>query len=310
MNRARSRAVRQHPLQSRRLPQWLILLCVAATGVLVSGCTQLGFFTANLAANWSSYTHRNDLAYGPGAAQKLDVYLPAHPKNCPVIVFFYGGGWNSGDKASYKFVGAALASAGYIAVLPNYSLYPKARFPAFMQDAALAVAWTHEHASEWGGDPSNLYVAGHSAGAHIAILLSLNQEYLAQAGGSTRWLRGAIGLSGPYDFLPFTENYLNDLFGPESEFWRSQPINYVHADAPPMLLMHGTADKRVSVNNTRSLEKALRASGDSVTAIYFEGASHGDTAAALSIPARRRLPVLDNIAAFIAQHTANPRAAH
>lgn len=310
MTKSRHLPVLRHLHKLTQLPHWLSLLGVAVAGVVLSGCTQLGFATANLAADWSAYTRRTNLAYGPGEAQKADVYLPSHPKNCPVIVFFYGGGWNSGDKASYKFVGAALASAGNVVVVPNYTLYPKGRFPAFMQDAALAVAWAREHAAEWGGDPANLYVAGHSAGAHIAVLLSLDPEYLAQVGGSTHWLRGTIGLSGPYDFLPFTENYLNDLFGLPSEYWRSQPINYVRSDAPPMLLMHGTGDKRVSVNNTRSLEKALRASGDAVTALYFEGASHGDTAAALSIPARRRLPVLSDISAFVDQQTATAAAIH
>ncbi len=278
---------------------WLKPLAVALAGVLVAGCTQLGFFTANVAAEWSDYSRKTNLAYGPAPAQHLDLYLPAHAKNSPVVVFFYGGGWNSGDKSSYKFVGAALASAGYIAVLPNYTLYPKARFPRFMQDAARAVAWARDHAAEWGGDPANLYVAGHSAGAHIAIMLALDEEYLKQVGGSTQWLRGAIGLSGPYDFLPFTEPYLNDLFGPESSFASSQPINFIRTDAPRVLLMHGTADRRVSVNNTHSLEKALRAVGAPVTAIYFAGANHGDLAAALSIPARHRLPVLSDMESFI-----------
>jgi len=279
--------------------RWCGPLCITVAGSLASGCTQLAFMTANLAADWSDYSRKTNLVYGPSASQKLDVYLPAHARNSPVVVFFYGGGWNSGDKASYKFVGAALASAGYIAVVPNYTLYPKARFPVFMRDAARAVVWAREHATEWGGDPSNLYVAGHSAGAHIAIMLALDEEYLAEAGGTRRWLRGAIGLSGPYDFLPFTEAYLNDLFGPPSSYPRSQPINFVSADAPRLLLMHGTADRRVSVNNTRSLEKALHAAGAPVRAIYFEGASHGDLAAALSIPARHRLPVLSDISSFI-----------
>src|ERR1035441_5077285 len=120
-------------------------------------------------------------------------------------------------------------------VVPNYTLYPEAKFPRFMQDAAQSVAWTRAHAREWGGDPDQLYLVGHSAGAHIAVLLALDQEYLQQVGGSQRWLRGVVGLAGPYDFLPFTEAYLNDLFGPAADFARSQPINFVRADAPPML---------------------------------------------------------------------------
>jgi acetyl esterase/lipase len=308
VNAKLARLLRSVPPRLAAAQRWLRPLCFATAGILVSGCTQLAFVTANLAAGWSDFSRKTNLAYGPSKDQRLDLYLPAHPAHCPIVVFFYGGGWNSGDKASYKFVGAALASAGYIAVLPNYSLYPKARFPVFMLDAARAVAWAREHAADWGGDRSKLYVAGHSAGAHIAIMLALDEEYLEQVGGSSKWLQGAIGLSGPYDFLPFTEPYLNDLFGPQSNFPSSQPINFVRGDTPRLLLMHGTADKRVSVNNTHSLEQALRTVGAPVTAIYFKGASHGDLAAALSVPARHRLPVLIDIVTFIGGQDPGPQA--
>ena len=265
----------------------------------MSGCTQLGLLTLNTAASFGDYSRHTGLAYGPAPANTLDLYLPPHPAGAPIVVFFFGGGWNSGDKSSYKFVGAALAAAGVIAVVPNYTLYPEAKFPRFMQDAAQSVAWTRAHAREWGGDPDQLYLVGHSAGAHIAVLLALDQEYLQQVGGSQRWLRGVVGLAGPYDFLPFTEAYLNDLFGPAADFARSQPINFVRADAPPMLLMHGLRDKRVSPNNTRSLTAALQAVDGRVRTRYFPQAGHGDLVAAFSIAERRRLPVLPDILAFI-----------
>jgi acetyl esterase/lipase len=229
----------------------------------------------------------------------LDLYRPLHGDHHPIVVFFYGGGWNSGDKGDFRFVGAALAEAGYIAIVPNYRRYPEAMFPAFMQDAAQAVAWTRAHAQEWGADPEDIFVVGHSAGAHIAVLLALDEHYLRDVGGTTRWLRGAVGLSGPYDVLPFREAYLDKLFGPPENFPRSQPINYVRADAPPLLLMHGLQDKRVRVDNTRSLAKAMHAVGGQVTTFYFEGAGHTDLLAAFSRIKRHRLPVLQNIEAFV-----------
>jgi acetyl esterase/lipase len=172
-------------------------------------------------------------------------------------------------------------------------------FPAFMEDAAQAVAWTRAHAREWGGDPDNLFVVGHSAGAHIAVLLALDEHYLREAGGTTRWLRGVVGLSGPYDFLPFHEAYLNTLFGPPENFPRSQPINFVRAGAPPLLLMHGLQDTRVRVENTRSLAKAMQDVGGRVSTIYFEGANHTDLVAAFSSIKRHSLPVLQDIEAFV-----------
>jgi acetyl esterase/lipase len=272
----------------------------------LNACTSVGLFALNSVSVFEHYSRHTDIAYGPAAANRLDLYLPVHRAPSALVVFFYGGGWNSGDKADYRFVGAALAAAGIATVIPNYTLYPKARFPQFMRDAASAVAFTRAHAQEWGADPARLFLMGHSAGAHIAVLLALDQEYLQQVGGDDRWLRGIVGLSGPYDFLPFTDAYLNDAFGPPAQFYRSQPINYVRADAPPMLLMHGLADKRVSPNNTRSLTARLEAAGDDVSTQYFQGASHGDLAAAFS-PLRKKPPVLPLILEFVAAKSAVAR---
>jgi acetyl esterase/lipase len=274
---------------------WLALSLICA----LNACTGVGLFALNAASTCQHYSRHTDIVYGPLAANRLDVYLPEHRAPTALVVFFYGGGWNSGDKAEYRFVGATLAAAGIVTVIPNYTLYPEARFPQFMRDAAIAVAFARAHAHEWGVDPARLFVMGHSAGAHVAVLLALDQEYLQEVGGDDRWLRGVVGLSGPYDFLPFTDAYLNDVFAPPSEFDRSQPINYVHANAPPMLLMHGLADKRVSPNNTRSLTARLQADGDDVSTQYFPGASHGDLAAAFS-PLRKNPPVLPLILDFVA----------
>ncbi len=279
--------------------RWLGLVCGTLAGVALAGCARLALVTVNVAADFSDYTRQTNLVYGTSAAAKLDLYLPVHRKHNPIVIFFYGSAWNGGDKASYKFVGAALADAGIIAVVPNYSLYPQAKFPTFMQDAAKAIAWTRSHAREWDGDPNQIYLVGHSAGAHIAVMLALDQEYLQQVGGTTNWLRGVVGLAGPYDFLPFTEEYLNDLFGPPENFSRSQPINYVRKDAPPLLLMHGLKDQRVSPRNTISLAAAMQAVGGRVNTRYFERAGHADLVAAFSIPQRNKLPVFKDIKSFI-----------
>lgn len=276
-------------------------------GGALGACTSLGLVALNTVSTFQGYSRHADITYGPKAANRLDVYLPAHGAPSALVVFFYGGGWNSGDKGSYRFVGAALAAAGIATVIPNYTLYPEARFPQFMRDAAAAVAFARAHAHDWGADPARLFVMGHSAGAHIAVLLALDQEYLRQVGGDDHWLRGVVGLAGPYDFLPFTDAYLNDVFAPSAQFGRSQPINFVRANAPPMLLMHGLADRRVSPNNTRSLTARLQAAGDDVTTHYFPTASHGALAAAFS-PLRKQPPVLPLILDFVAAKSASPAA--
>lgn len=288
--------------QRRHGARAAVVFGAALAALALSGCTQLGLLTLNTVASFSDYSRHIGIVYGAEPAETLDLYVPRNATGAPVVVFFFGGGWDSGDKSDYKFVGAALAAAGIVAVIPNYTLYPRARFPRFMQDAASSVAWSRAHAREWGGDPGKLFLAGHSAGAHIAVLLALDPEYLRLVGGSGQWLRGVVGLAGPYDFLPFTEAYLNDMFGPPADFARSQPINYVRADAPPLLLMHGLRDKRVNPNNTRSLTAALQAIGGSVSTQYFPQADHGDLVAAFS-PLRQGLPVLTDILKFIADQT-------
>jgi acetyl esterase/lipase len=214
-------------------------------------------------------------------------------------VFFHGGGWTTGDKSQYRFVAEALLSRGYVVVVPSYRLYPTARFPGFVADAAKAVAWSHRHASEYGADASQLFVMGHSAGAHIAAMVSFDERYLAAEGGEAAWVRGFIGLAGPYDFLPLTDEYLKDVFGPVDKYPDSQPINFVDGREPPALLLHGLSDGTVWPRNSQRLAAKIRAQGGKVTEHYYEGMGHGGVLGALSIYLRSRRPVLDDIAAFV-----------
>jgi len=283
------------------MPVYFSRRALIASGLALcsSACTQLSFLAANIPASFGDFSRQRDLAYGDQPRNTLDVYLPVSSVGAPVVVFFHGGGWNSGDKSDYKFVGAALAEQGYVAVLPNYRLYPQVKFPAFMQDAAQAVAWVQAHLHEWGADPRRVYLLGHSAGAHIASLLALNAEYLHAVNLDTGVLRGIIGLAGPYDFIPFKYDYMFDLFGPAANYPQSQPINFVRAAAPPMLLLHGMQDKTVAPFNTEHLAKALTVAGARVTADYYPHANHGDLVAGFSIPARGRVPVLAAVSKFI-----------
>jgi len=271
-----------------------------STLFLLSGCTSFSFFAANTPASFGHYTRLPNLAYGNATRNKLDVFKPdGTDHDVPIVIFIHGGGWDSGDKAQYKFVGAAFAEQGYVAVLPNYGLYPQVRSPVFLQDVARAIVWVHQHAAEWRGDVNRIYLVGHSAGAHIAVMLALNAEYLQHAGGDAQWLKGVVGLAGPYDFLPFTYPYMNDLFGPPERFAESQPINYVRPDAPPMLLMHGLRDHTVAPTNTRQLHDAMAKLGVNVPVEYFQDATHADLLAAFSFIRNRKPPVMASIKQFI-----------
>lgn len=270
---------------------------IAATS---TACSRAAFFAVNLPAAFGPYTRHADLRYAPGAAHGVDVYVPAkRPDAAPLVVFFYGGRWTDGDKSDYRFVGAALAGLGYVAMLPNYRHFPDVRMAGFMQDAALAVQWAVEHGAEFGADPRRLYLMGHSAGAHMAALVTLDSRYLIATGKPVPAIAGVIGLSGPYDFLPLTDDDVKEMFGPPENYPNSQPIHFVHAGAPPMLLIHGLADDTVLPKNSINFAAALRANGDTVTLKLYPKLKHADTVAAMSIPARGRAPTLADIAAFV-----------
>src|ERR1051325_10533100 len=202
------------------------------------------------------------VAYGTIGRQRLDVYAPnARAENTQraVVVFFYGGGWEIGSRERYRFVGKALTEAGFVAVVPDYRVYPEAVFPDFIRDCAKAVAWTKKHIDRFGGDPARIFVMGHSAGAHIAAMIALDPQYLRNEGLTRAELRGVIGLAGPYDFLPIAPGKLEFIFGSEAERWRSQPINFADGANPPMLLLTGDRDSVVPPGNTRRLAAKIRA---------------------------------------------------
>ncbi len=219
-------------------------------------------------AAFGSYKRQADIAYGTRSdSSRLDVYVPGKSggRAAAVVVFWHGGRWSFGDKADYRFVGAALAELDCVAVLPNYRHYPEVQMAGFMEDAARAALWAAAHAGDFGADPNRVYLMGHSAGAHMAVLLALDPRYFAAAGRAAPPIAGLIGLSGPYDFLPLLEPDVQDMFGPPERYPDSQPINFVRPDAPPMLLVHGLKDESVAPKNSRNLATALSARGVAVT---------------------------------------------
>lgn len=269
----------------------LPLLCAA-----LSGCTTVTLAIANAPAVFGEYTVDRDISYGELDAHKLDVYMPQHvPRADAIIVFFHGGGWDSGSKDEYRFVAEALTSRGYTVVVPNYRLYPETQFPGFVDDAALAMTWTQNHAAEIGGEGGRVFIMGHSAGAHIGALLSFDERYLQ---GST-WINGFIGLAGPYDFLPLTSVTLEQIFAPKERYAESQPINFVDGAEPRTLLLHGLADDLVLPKNSTQLAAAIRHRGGRVEERYYDDMSHSGVLAAMSVYYRGRRQVLDDIDVFI-----------
>ncbi|MFC4291272.1 alpha/beta hydrolase [Sphingorhabdus arenilitoris] len=250
----------------------------------------------------------NGLSYGTDERQKLDVYTPARPapdgETRQVLIFFHGGSWRDGERAGYAFLGRSFAARGIITVIADYRKIPKVRFPAFVEDGAAAVNWTVRNISKYGGDANQIFVMGHSAGAHIAMMSALDPQWLAQNGLKTNVIKGVIGLAGPYDFLPFDR-------GSAAEYamgsWKvpaeTQPITYARTDAPPLLLLTGDADTTVKPRNSRALDEAMRKQGGTSASKIYPGVDHTDIIMAVARPFRNKAPVISDTVNFMRAKT-------
>ena len=273
------------------------------TAVLTSACSPTALLNAVAPRDGVSVT--SGIPYAPGDRHALDLYAPAAARDAPVVVFLYGGGWESGDRGMYRFVGASLAAAGVVCAIPDYRVWPEVRSPLFLDDAAQAVAWTQANVTSHGGDPRRLFLMGHSAGAQMATMLALDPSYLGTVGmNPARDLRGVVGLSGPYDFLPLVSPTLKSIFGPEDTWPQSQPINFVTPGAPTMFLATGDADTTVLPRNTERLAARLRADGDAVETTVYPGVGHAAVIGAFAAPLTFIAPVRRDVLRFIAERSA------
>lgn len=282
-----------------------LTVVLAFAGLLaLSACSRLEIL--NNSTPDGGYSLSQNIVYDD-VGNRLDVYAPQNAANAPVVVFFYGGRWQMGKKEDYKFVGQALASHGFVAVLPDYRKYPQVRYPDFLIDCAHAVQWVHSHINGYGGSASRIVLMGHDAGAYNAAMLTLDPEFLAKAGGNRGWVRGMIGLAGAYDFLPMTDPDLRDLFGPPESYEKTQPVLYVDGSNPPLLLMHGGKDEIIPIANTNSLYDRVRRAGGPVDKVVYPDLDHQWLIYDVSARLQGQADVLSRIDAFVHQVTAgNP----
>ncbi len=277
-----------------------LALLVALSWVL-PGCSPVD------ALNWltpgDGYRTITDLAYGEGPRRKLDVYVPdgvtpQHP--APVVVFFYGGSWSEGRRGDYRFVAQSLVAMGYVVAIPDYRLWPEVRYPDFLTDSAAAVGWVARQIGPYGGDAQRLVLMGHSAGAYNAAMLALQPDLLPAHGVALSAVRGFVGLAGPYNFAPFIDERVIRVFGHLADPAPSQPISYVRADAPPLLLLHGEGDESVFPRNTLTLDQAQRAAQGQSRSVLYPDIGHVRLILGLSAPFRHRgPPVFDDVALFL-----------
>lgn len=279
----------------------LLLLLLAALGLAASMPSR----ALNLLAALGPGKVRADQAYGPLPRQRLDIVSPgpgtARPAaGFPLVVFFYGGSWNRGDRADYRFVGQALAARGMVALVADYRLFPEVRYPDFLKDCAAALAYGLQHAEALGADPRRVFVMGHSAGAYNAAMLALDARWLAATGHAPADLAGWIGLAGPYDFVPIKNPDVQPVFHHPQVPADSQPIAFAAQAAVPTFLGAARSDSLVNpVRNTQALAAALGDAGTPVVLRFYERADHTSLLGALAWPLRWLAPVLDDVAAFV-----------
>jgi acetyl esterase/lipase len=278
----------------------LIVSASAFCVLLLSGCADMFFAAVDSGADTRGVTENRGIVFDANNALALDAYVPRNGVNAPVVVFFYGGSWERGKRHWYRYVGNALANHGVLVLIPDYRKFPDVHFPAFMHDAARAVAWAHEHAAEFGGDPKRLFVMGHSAGGQIAALLATDKRYLNAAGLQPRDLAGMIGLAGAYAFLPFVEDE-PEIFGDTAQGrYDSQPINFIDGDEPPMLLLQGTDDDEVPPHNAESMTERVHAMSGVAHLKLYPDVGHSSIVLAFARERTSRAPVLADTLAFIA----------
>jgi arylformamidase len=248
---------------------WFVVLVVT---VVLSPSGRLNAATPQPTTKKNEVQSFRDITYyeisnDPDASRhKLDVYRPAEKGCYPVLFFLHGGGWVVAGKDDffgvygYGTIARCLAERGLVVVVPNYRLSPGVRHPEHIKDVARAFDWTYRHCEEYSGDPKHIIVGGHSAGGHLAALLTSDESYLKQVGRAAKEIRGVIGVSGVYrldefdlkllvagtDGIPRMKMDVRPLtlvFGDDPEVIRkASPVNHVRPGLPPFLILSGGWD--------------------------------------------------------------------
>ena len=249
---------------------------------------RLGLRLINQLATSSDYSVET-YRFGPGERQALDWYV-VDPQALTVI-FYYGGNWRSGRRSEFRFVADTLCQMGVNVAVPDLPLYPEHRFDQILAGAAEVTNYFLDTVHPAGP----VLMMGHSSGAQQAALLTLNKALLNQ---NSR-IRAMVGIAGPYDFYPFSEDDHWHLFGPEENYPSSQPVNYVRADAAELYLLHGEDDSRVRRGHSKSLmEKQIEVGGRARREVYKD-MGHVDAVISFSRIHRRNSQLIRDIQTFI-----------
>jgi acetyl esterase/lipase len=216
-----------------------------------------------------------DIAYLPDTSyadnkDKLDLYLPEGRTNVPVIVSYYGGALMNGDKKQQTFIGQRFAAAGFATAVVNYRLSPAVRHPAHVQDAAASFAWVKRNIAKYGGNPDQVFVIGHSAGAYLVALLATDERYVAAHKLSLRDIRGAVPVSAFYwvERTGVAPDRDKSVWGTDKAVWAdASPAHHLRKDAPPMLILYADGDDEWRRQQNVEMAQVLQAAGSKTVEI-------------------------------------------
>jgi len=269
------RTVREDPVMNRRRRRLVAaVLCV----LIVAICVGRRARAQDKPPKHAVRTHR-DIAYvtGPGADAKkhrLDVYAPEGVKNAPVLVMVHGGAWQHGGKIYNLLAGPAFAEHGIVAVSVNYRLSPGTKHPAQIRDVARAFDWVRKHVAEYGGDPRNVFLTGHSAGGHLVALLAVNRKYLKEVGRTPDEIVGVIPISGLYR-VGATSFIFKNTFDPDkASLIDASPEFHVGDKQPPFLIIYAQHDLPLLDIQAIGMERALLAHRSPVELMRADDRNH------------------------------------
>lgn len=252
-------------------------LLFAGVVVLVTACLAQSLAAADTYATKHDILYRTDLT-GDGAENAkqrclLDLYHPADTNGFATVVWFHGGNLERGE----RFIPRSLTEQGFAVATATYRFSPQVRHPAYIEDAAAAVAWVFQHIDEFGGDPARIFVSGHSAGGYLASMVGLDKRWLAVHGIDANRIAGLLPFSGQCvtHSTVRREKGLSELLPIIDEF---APLAHARADAPPLVLITGDRDLELvgRYEENAYLRRVMQGVGHKQTVLFeLQGCTHG-----------------------------------
>jgi arylformamidase len=237
----------------------------------------------------NSYIKVSNITYASlpktnAALNAMDIYMPKKGSNSPVVLWIHGGAWSTGDKEEVHYKAEYFTSKGYVFISINYRLSPQVQHPVHVQDVANAIVWLHNNAKHYSANASRIFLMGHSAGAHIAALVTLDERYLKTAGGMPEIIQGVVLLEGAgYDIPSLMErsdkrlqSWYIQAFGNSAWGWsQASPTNFVSSSQyiPPMFIAHA-GDRDLSAFEAKKLYERLNESNAPCKLVSYPKKSH------------------------------------